>query len=497
MRQDKPEEKVPDWKPMQMQRKAATVEDVPPQGIEIEDLSKKIYARSIKGNFNSFRLLFIGLTQFIFFILPWLNWNGRQAILFDILHRKFYIFGLVLWPQDVFYLAFILIVAAYALFLFTALAGRLFCGYSCPQTVYTEMFMWIERKVEGDRSKRMRFDKQPWTFSKIRTKATKILCWAVLAFWIGFSFIGWFTPIRQAFLDLIHFDLSTTEWFFILFYGFYAYMMAGILRDNVCRYMCPYARFQSVMIDADTLVVTYDKMRGEPRGARKKTANPKDLGLGDCIDCTMCVQVCPTGIDIRNGLQYMCIGCGACIDACNEVMDKMKYPRGLIRYTSENGMLMGLSTYETQKRLWRPRIFVYIGLLIIFIAGIVTSLYLRNDIRMDIVRDRGSLGREVPGGFYENVYQVQLINMTEQDRQFAITADTTDLSSAQVSIESRGNQVKIAAFDNKWIPVVIRVPVKGAEVGRHEINIKINSNDDADDKPSLKINEDTSFFVPE
>lgn len=311
-----------------------------PPGAEVleqalADVRQKIYARSVMGVFARWRIALVLLTQALFYGLPWLNWNGRQAVLFDLGARKFYIFDMVLWPQDVIYLTLLLIISALGLFLFTAVAGRLFCGYACPQTVYTEIFMWIERKVEGDRVARIRLDESPLSARKVRIKATKHALWLVVAFWTGFSFIGYFAPIRGLAVDLFALTLGPWQWFWLFFYSLATWGNAGFLREQVCKYMCPYARFQSVMVDRDTLVVTYDVGRGEPRGARSRKVDHRSQGMGDCVDCSICVQVCPTGIDIRQGLQYMCIGCGACVDACNQVMEKLDYSQGLIRYTSE------------------------------------------------------------------------------------------------------------------------------------------------------------------
>ena len=485
------EEKIPDWKPVDIVRPS----DEESERI-LREMSAKIYARSVKGKFANWRIYLVIFTQVIYYLLPWLQWNDRQAFLFDLGARKFYIFGLVLWPQDIFYLAIILIVSAYGLFLFTALAGRLFCGYACPQTVYTEIFMWIERMVEGDRVQRIRLDESPWSAKKIRLKLTKQFLWIVLALWTGFTFIGYFAPIRELLGQVFQGDLSLAQWFWMFFYGFMTYLMAGVLRENVCKYMCPYARFQSVMVDQDTFVVTYDKIRGEPRGKRSKKADYKAEGLGDCIDCTICVQVCPTGIDIRNGLQYMCIGCGACIDACDDVMDKMNYPRGLIRYTSEYGMLNGLNNQQVRKRLFRPRVFVYIALLCIFIIGLVTSLSLRSTLDIDVVRDRGLLGREIPGGLIENVYRVQVINMTENAETFEISATGDNMQNAQVyTNDGVSNTIHVEPFANQWVPMVIRVPMDDVKPGE-SYKIDVWAKGQSKDHGALEASESNSFYAP-
>ena len=337
---------------------------------------KKIYIRDVKGWWNSWRWVLVWVTQILFYCLPWLEWNGRQALLLHLVERKFYLFGLVLWPQDVFYLALLLIVSAYALFLFTAIAGRLFCGYACPQTVYTEIFMWVENRIEGDRSARMKLDKAPMTVRKFGLKAFKHAIWLLISLWTGFTLVAYFTPVNEL-LAALPFGFSGWELFWTFFYGAFCYMQAGFLREQVCKYMCPYARFQGVMFDPDTLIITYDPERGEPRGARKKGVEQKDSGLGDCVDCGLCVVVCPTGIDIRKGQQYECIGCGACIDVCDPVMDKLGFPRGLIRYTTENALEKHFTSKEVIAHLVRPRIILYTVILTAITIAAIWSLAVR------------------------------------------------------------------------------------------------------------------------
>src|SRR5690606_16533759 len=292
--------------------------------------------------------------------------------------------------------------------------GRLFCGYACPQTVYTEIFMWVERKIEGDRLARIRLDEQAWNARKLGLKTAKHSVWVLIAFWTGFTFIGYFSPIRELGAGLLAFSLGPWQWFWMLFYAFATWGNAGFMREAVCKYMCPYARFQSVMVDDDTFVVTYDHVRGEPRGGRSRKIDHKEAGLGDCVDCSLCVQVCPTGIDIRDGLQYMCIGCGACVDVCDQVMDKMNYDKGLIRYTSGRAIEERMTQSQVRKRMLRPRVIVYIALLSLIALAFVYSLATRTTLRMDIIRDRGVLGREIPGGLIENVYRLQMMNAAEE-----------------------------------------------------------------------------------
>ena len=396
--------------------------ETPPEEVALYEIRKKIYPRAVRGWFAAWRWAMVFLTQAIFYGLPWLTWNGRQAVLFDLGARKFYIFGLVFWPQDVIYLAILLILCALSLFLFTAVAGRLWCGYACPQTVYTEIFTWIERKIEGDRLARIRLDAAPLSTRKFALKAFKHGTWLVVALWTGYSFVGYFTPIRDLGIRAIGWQLGPWETFWILFYGFATYGNAGMMREQVCKYMCPYARFQSVMFDQDTLVITYDRDRGEPRGSRSRAVKPRDQGLGDCVACNICVQVCPTGIDIRNGLQYECIGCAACIDGCNQVMDKMGYPQGLIRYSTANALTRNFDTRTMWHRVFRPRTLAYAAVLLAIVGVTVGSLALKNPLKADVIRDRGPLARELAPGVIENVYRVQLMNTDETPRQFTISA---------------------------------------------------------------------------
>src|SRR5690554_999080 len=394
------QEAIPAWRPPRVSKGGGSSPQVEKA---IADVRGKIHPRSVKGLYANWRIIMVVVTQLIFYGLPWLQWNGRQAVLFDLAARKFYIFGMVLWPQDVIYLAVLLVISAFALFLFTAMAGRLFCGYACPQTVYTEIFMWVERRIEGDRLARIRLDEQPWNARKIRLKASKHIVWILIAWWTGSTFIGYFAPIRELGMGLLTLSLGPWQWFWMVFYAFATWGNAGFMREAVCKYMCPYARFQSVMVDNDTFVVTYDHVRGEPRGGRSRRVDHKEAGMGDCVDCSLCVQVCPTGIDIRDGLQYMCIGCGACVDACDQVMDKMDYDKGLIRYTSGSAITQRLTQSQARRRVFRPRVLVYIGLLLLIMAAFMYSLVARESLKVDVIRDRGALGREVPGGLIENV----------------------------------------------------------------------------------------------
>lgn len=447
---------------------------------------RKIYPRSVKGYFAKWRWLFVWLTQIIFYGAPWLTWNGRQAILFHLAERKFYIFGLVFWPQDVFFLALLLIISAYALFLFTAVAGRLWCGYTCPQTVYTEIFLWIEEKIEGDRNKRIKLDAAPLSTRKIGIKFAKFAAWGFFALWTGFTFVAYFTPILTLIQDIIHFQLSGWALFWILFYASFTYLFAGVMREQVCKYMCPYARFQSVMFDADTLVITYDKARGEQRGARRKGADPKAVGLGDCVDCGICVQVCPTGIDIRNGLQYECIGCSACIDACDEVMSKMNYPPGLIRYTTENALAKHWGRKEILSHVKRPRTLVYSSILFAICIAFVWGLATRIPLRVDVIRDRSVLSRDAEDGRVENVFRLEVMNMHEQARTFDVDVSGLD------QIELIGaHKLTVDSAKNESFVVQVRVDPKVKPPGTYPITFVVTAEDD----PSVKRKSEASFYI--
>jgi len=377
---------------------------------------KKVYPRQVHGLFARLRTTGVLTLLAIYYGTPWLRWDDRQAVLLDLPNRQFHIFGLTFWPQDFFYFAVLLILAGISLFFFTALAGRLWCGYACPQTVWTEAFLWIERKIEGTRSQQMKLDKASMTGSKFNKKFIKHFVWISFSAFTGFTFVGYFTSVDVLWNNIISLDMGPWESFWVIFYSFATYGNAGWLREQVCIYMCPYARFQSAMFDKDTLVISYDDKRGDPRGSRKKSADPKELGLGDCVDCTLCVQVCPTGIDIRNGLQYQCIGCAACVDVCNEVMDKVGYERGLVRYTTENE-IEGKKTH-----LFRPRIILYATILAGVAVALLIAIANRVPLELDIIRDRNALYREISGGLVENIYNLRIINMSAEQQRYHLQA---------------------------------------------------------------------------
>jgi cytochrome c oxidase accessory protein FixG len=454
--------------------------------------AQKLYPRSVSGRFANLRWFFVALTQAVFYGLPWLTWNGRPAVLFDLAARRFFIGPLVLYPQDFIYLTALLLLSAFGLFLFTAIAGRVWCGYACPQTVYTEIFMAIERAFEGDRQRRQKLDAAPWSWRKLWRKGGKHTTWLALGLWTGFTFVGYFTPIRQLWAEAFTLSFGPWEWFWVVFYGVATWGNAGFMREQVCLYMCPYARFQSAMFDRDTLIIGYDATRGEPRGSRARNA-----GAGDCIDCTLCVQVCPTGIDIRQGLQYECIGCAACIDVCDGVMDKVGTPRGLIRYDTQNGIERGASRAQLLRRLLRPRVLVYGGLLLVVGSAFVASLALRAPFRVDVVRDRASLARLVADGWIENSYRLQIMNATEHPQRYRVAV--SGLAGAELAERPL---VEVGPAQSRWVPVAVRVPPDAAQTlgpGAHPLHFVIERgpHGDAAAAPApAYLRERSTFVVP-
>ena len=454
--------------------------------ISLYEAHQKIYPRSVSGFFSNWRWATVFLTQLVFYGMPWLEWGQRQAVLFDLGARRFYIFGLVLYPQDFIYLTGLLVIAALSLFLFTAVAGRLWCGYACPQTVYTEIFLWIEKKTEGDRSARMRRDEGHFSLEKFGRKSAKHVLWLALALWTGFTFVGYFTPIHELAGEFVHWSLGSWEIFWVFFYGFATYGNAGFMREQVCKHMCPYARFQSAMFDKDTLIVTYDAHRGEPRGARSKKVDLAQSNLGACVDCSLCVQVCPTGIDIRNGLQYECIGCGACADVCDTVMDKMGYERGLVKYSTENAINQRWTNAQTLRHIFRPRVLVYTAILWSVIAAMLISLAMRAPFKVDIERDRSTLARQVEGGRIENIYRLQIMNASESLLQVHVQADGLP----GLIVETEHNLL-VDAAQSRWFIVHVQLPFEQAASGSHVIHFHVQSHD-----RSTTVTEKAVFIVP-
>jgi cytochrome c oxidase accessory protein FixG len=392
-------------------------------------------------------------------------------------------------PQDFIFLTGVLVISALSLFLFTAVAGRLWCGYACPQTVYTEMFLWIERKVEGDRMKRMKLDQGGWTARKFGVKTLKHAIWIAVALWTGFTFVGYVTPIKTLGAEVLSLSTGPWETFWILFYSFATYGNAGFMREQVCKYMCPYARFQSAMFDPDTLIISYDDKRGEPRGSRGKSVDRSKAGVGDCVDCGICVQVCPTGIDIRKGLQYECIACGACIDGCNQVMDKMGYDKGLIRYTTQNALAGQYAEKKLVSRMFRPRVLLYSAILWAIIIGLGVAIYLRSPVKLDAIRDRGTLSRPVANGQIENLYRLQILNTAERSRRFLMEVKSADGKPLQLI--SDANPVEVPATQTRLLAVRVVADPANLVKGANKIEFSVTAADDQTDSARAK----SSFIV--
>lgn len=378
---------------------------------------EKIYVREIQGVFQKLRTWTLWALMLAYFGVAWISIDGQQLVYFDLPARQFHIFGITFWPQDFVLLSWALIICAFGLFTITNLAGRIWCGYTCPQSAWSFIYMWVEEKVEGTRSQRMKLDKEPMSGSKFSKKAVKHIIWLFIAFWTGLTFVGYFSPIRELVPELLTLgDVNGWAIFWMGFFTVATYVNAGWMREQVCIYMCPYARFQSVMYDSDTLAVSYDFNRGEPRGkGSRKEAAASDKG--DCVDCSMCVQVCPTGIDIRDGLQYQCIGCALCVDACDSIMEKINKPKGLIRYTTENELAGG------KLHVFRPRFFGYSFALITMMTLLAYAVFSRTPFELDIERDRGRLYQVTVNDTITNAYTLKLMNMSNEPHEYLISVE--------------------------------------------------------------------------
>jgi cytochrome c oxidase accessory protein FixG len=453
----------------------------PAPDVSLYAAQAKVYPREVSGRFARLRVAAVWGLLGLFYLLPWIPWDGRQAVLFDLPARKFFVLGLVFWPQDFIFLTWLLVIAALALFFFTAVGGRLWCGYACPQTVWTEAFLWMERLTEGDRAARLKLDRAPWSPRKFARKGAKQVLWVTFAAWTGFTFVGFFTPIRTLAAEIGAFAPGPWEIFWMLFYGFATYGNAGYLREQVCKYMCPYARFQGAMFDKDTLVITYDRERGEPRGAGKRAADSRAAGKGDCVDCSWCVQVCPTGIDIRNGLQIDCIACAACIDACDTVMDRVGSPRGLIRYTTQHA----LDHQET--KVLRPRVIVYGALLLALTVGFVVAVLSRSPVELDVIRDRNSLFRLTADGRVDNVYTLRILNKTEREQHYVLEAK----GAGPLELLPAGREYVVPSGAIYSVPLRVRRAAY-EPLGPETITITVRSLDD----PGVSADTDARFLAP-
>ena len=451
-----------------------------PKKVKAQSSDNLIHTRSFTGLFRTLRVAGAGFLFLAFFGTVWLNWGGRQAVLWDLAESKFHIFGATFWPQDFILLSALLIICAFGLFAITVFAGRVWCGYTCPQSSFTWLFMWCEKVTEGERNQRIKLQAAPWSLNKLARRSAKHTLWLGISVLTGLTFVGYFTPIRPLAAELLTWQLGGVSLFWVVFFTAATYINAGWLREAVCMHMCPYARFQSVMFDKDTLTISYDAARGEHRGPRKREAKPADVGLGDCIDCHLCVQVCPTGIDIRDGLQMECIGCAACIDACDSIMDKMGYARGLVSYTSEH-QLQGGKTH-----LLRPRLIGYSAVLLVMIAALVVALVQRPMVSLDVTKDRGMF-RENSQGQIENIYSLKVINKTQQRQDYRL--ELVDAEGFQLQGKT---QISLAPGEISDVPVSVALLADKPASSSQTLRFKVTDVDE----PWVYSAADSRFVAP-
>ncbi|SDW56120.1 cytochrome c oxidase accessory protein CcoG [Marinobacter mobilis] len=449
--------------------------------VELYASRKKIYVKEVHGLFQRIRFFSLMALMGMYFAFCWITIDGAPLIYFDLPGREFHLYGATFYPKDFILLSGMLIISAFGLFFVTTLFGRVWCGYTCPQTVWTFIFMWVEERIEGSRNKRMKLDKSPNSPQKLFKKSLKHAVWLFIALATGLTFVGYFYPIRELIVDLFTFNANGWAYFWVMFFTVATYLNAGWMREQVCLYMCPYARFQSVMFDPDTRVVSYDPNRGEPRGGRKKSVNKDEAGLGDCIDCGLCVQVCPTGIDIRDGLQYECIGCALCIDACDEVMEKMDYPKGLIRYTTESEL------EGKPSKLARPRTFGYGAVLLAMVGAIVFTLMTRVPAELDVLRDRGSLFNYNGQGLVENSYTLKIANMSEVPQTYRISVSGMET----INLSTR-SEVTVASGEHASLPAVVEVDPEAIVDSNTTITFQMKSLTDE----TLNITTESRFVGP-
>lgn len=457
-----------------------TFEPIHPKKVKAASRDNLIHTRSFTGLFRTLRMSGAGFLCLVFFGTVWLNRDGRQAVLWDLAESKFHIFGATFWPQDFILLSALLIICAFGLFAIMVFAGRVWCGYTCPQSVFTWLFMWCEKISEGERNQRIKLQAAPWSLNKLARRSAKHTLWLGISVLTGLTFVGYFTPIRPLAAELLTWQLGGVSLFWVLFFTAATYLNAGWLREAVCMHMCPYARFQSVMFDKDTLTIAYNVARGEHRGARKREVKPADVGLGDCIDCQLCVQVCPTGIDIRDGLQMECIGCAACIDACDSIMDKMGYARGLLSYTSEQQLQGG----KTQ--LLRPRLIGYSAVLLVMIAALVVALIERPMVSLDVTKDRGMF-RENSQGLIENIYSLKVINKTQQPQDYRL--ELVDAEGFQLQGKT---QISLAPGEISDVPVSVALLAGTPASSSQTLRFKVTDVDE----PWVYSAADSRFVAP-
>jgi cytochrome c oxidase accessory protein FixG len=441
--------------------------------------NEAIQVREQKGKYQEIRRVLSWLLIIAFITIPFLQYNDQQAILFNIVNQQFRFFGVTFWPQDFILLASIFMVGAFALFFVTSWLGRVWCGFVCPQTVWTLAYIWVEHRIEGTRNQRIALNKKANTFSKLKKKVIKHALWLVMSAVTASTFISYFIPATELYNEIMHFNCSGIVTFWLCFFTLCTYGNAGWLREKVCTDMCPYARFQAAMFDKNTLLVAYDNTRGEGRAARKLKDDPKQLGIGDCVDCNLCVEVCPAGIDIRNGMQYECINCGLCVDACDETMERFNYPKGLISYTSEQQLLTNKAKVVNSK-VWAYGVFVVV-------ISIATSYWISSRIPLEtsILRDRNELYRTNYLGTVENTYTLKVLNKTQKVLHYNIIV--TGINDATLTLSKN---LRIAAGDMREIPVTLSVDGDNVTQRATDITFTIQSVE----QPDIILNKKTIFY---
>lgn len=442
----------------------------------------KIYPKRVWGRYRKLKWLVMILTLGVYYLAPFLRWDRGinapdQAILIDMVNRRGYFFFIEIWPQEVYYLTGILILAAVALFFVTSLAGRVWCGYACPQTVWTDLYVWVERIIQGDRNARKKLDESPWGIQKLWKKGVTHFIWLVIGLLTGGAWVFYFNDAPTLMEQILHFDVPPTVLGWIIALTLSTYVMAGFARQQVCKYMCPYARFQSAMFDRDTLIISYDEQRGEPRGKFKEK---EEKGYGDCIDCSLCVQVCPVGIDIREGLQYECIACGLCVDACNDVMDKLSLPKGLIRYdTTVNQELRDEGKKEPSfwAHIFRARTYYYTAIMLAVAGVMLYSLLNRAPLELHVLHDRNPLFVKLSDGTIRNGYDIKVLNKTHEDREYKIKL--SGLDNAEYRMNGTGavdvNRFRVFADSVGHFRLFLKAPKQAQE--RHDITFHLEELD--------------------
>lgn len=438
----------------------------------------KIYPKRAWGRYRIIKWAVMVITLGIYYLTPFLRFDRGpnapdQAILIDMANRRAYFFFIEIWPQEVYYLTGLLILAAVGLFFITSLAGRVWCGYLCFQTVWTDLFVWVERIVQGDRNARKALDEAPWTLSKIHKKLLTHIIWLIIGLCTGGAWVLYFNDAPTLLEQARYLEVPWSVLGWVVALTFTTYLMAGFARQQVCKYMCPYARFQSAMFDRDTLIISYDEQRGEPRG---KLKDKEAKSYGDCVDCSLCVQVCPMGIDIRNGLQYECIACGLCIDGCNSVMDKLGLPQGLIRYdttTNQEARECGKPVLSFWQHILRPRTFYYVGILLLVSAIMLYSLITRLPLELHILHDRNPVFVTLSDGSIRNGYEIRILNKTHEDRAYRL--DVSQIQNPALLLKSTHivNSYNIPVFADSVGHFRLFISAEKPAIARQEITFTL------------------------